>query len=131
MFYSSYILLHFDLCCVGLIVHTIKRIFNWPLYKIWYYATYLINASKVWLLWIVHTNISTNGKKKHFHVQNCPCGTVGAKIGYVLGLLVHDNVVVESGRKVFLVDCLLRKTLNIVEKVAMIIELTCFIIKGR
>ena len=32
---------------------------------------------------------------------------VGAKIGYVLGLLVYGNVVVEFGRKVFLVDCLL------------------------
>ena len=46
-------------------------------------------------------------ERKRFHVQNCPCGTVGAKIGYVLGLLVHGNVVVEFGRKVFLVDCLL------------------------
>jgi len=32
---------------------------------------------------------------------------VGAKIGYALGLLVHGKVVVEFGRKVFLVDCLL------------------------
>ena len=31
----------------------------------------------------------------------------GANIGYVLGLLVHGKVVVEFGRKVFLVDCLL------------------------
>ena len=44
---------------------------------------------------------------KRFHVQNCPRGTVGAKIGYVLVLLVHGQVVVEFGRKVFLVDCLL------------------------
>ena len=43
---------------------------------------------KVWLLCIVHTNISINVKK------NCPCGTVGAKIGYVLGLLVHSKIVV-------------------------------------
>ena len=28
----------------------------------------------------------------------------GVKIGYVLGLLVHGNVVVEFGGKVFLVD---------------------------
>ena len=46
-------------------------------------------------------------RKTRFHVQNCPCRTVGAKIGYVLGLLVHDMVVVEFGRKVFLIDCLL------------------------
>ena len=32
---------------------------------------------------------------------------VGAQIAYVLGLLVHGKVVVEFGRKVFLVDCLL------------------------
>jgi len=32
---------------------------------------------------------------------------VGMKIGYVLGLLVHSKVVVEFGRKVFLVDCIL------------------------
>ena len=32
---------------------------------------------------------------------------VGAKIAYVLGLLVHCTVVVEFGRKVFLVDFLL------------------------
>ena len=35
------------------------------------------------------------------------CGTVGAKIGYVLGLLVHGKVVVEFVRNVFIVDCLL------------------------
>ena len=45
-------------------------------------------------------------RKQRFHVQNCPCGTVGAKLGYVLGLLVRGNVVVKFGRKVFLVDCL-------------------------
>ena len=49
----------------------------------------------------------TKRKKKRVHVQNCPCGTVDAKIGYVLGLLVHGKVDVEFGRKVFLVDCLL------------------------
>ena len=32
--------------------------------------------------------------------------------GYVLGLLVHDNVVVEFGSKVFLVDGLLWKKPN-------------------
>ena len=42
-------------------------------------------------------------RKNGFHVQNCPCGTVGAKIGYELGLLVHDEEVGEFGRKVFLV----------------------------
>ena len=44
--------------------YTLKRISNWPLYKIWYYATYLINASKVWLLCIVRTNLSINRQKK-------------------------------------------------------------------
>ena len=67
--------------------------------------TYLINASKAWLLCIVHTNLSK--RKECFHVQNCPSGTVGANKGYVLGLLVHGKVVVEFGKKVFLVDCLL------------------------
>ena len=84
----------------------IKRISHWPLYKIWYHATYVINASTVWLLCIVHTDISINVKKKRFHVQNCPCRMVGANNGHVLGLLVHGKVVVEFGRKVFLVDCL-------------------------
>ena len=46
--------------------YTLKRISNWPLYKIWYSATYLISASKVWSLCIVHTNFSINGKKKTF-----------------------------------------------------------------
>jgi len=30
-------------------------------------------------------------KNKLFHVQHFPCETVGAKIGNVLGLLVHDT----------------------------------------
>ena len=46
-------------------------------------------------------------RKKCFHVQNSPCGTVGAKISYVLGLIVHGKLVVEFGRKAFHVDCLL------------------------
>jgi len=45
-------------------------------------------------------------RKKRFHVQNCQCGMVGAKIGSVLGLLVHGKVVVKFGRKEFLVDYL-------------------------
>jgi len=45
-------------------IYTLKRISNWPLYKIRYYAIYLINASKVLLLCIVHTNLLINGKKK-------------------------------------------------------------------
>ena len=55
---------------------------------------------------IVHNNISINWKKKSFYVHNCQCG---ANKGYVLGLLVHGKVVVEFGRKVFLVDCLFWK----------------------
>ena len=46
-------------------------------------------------------------RKKRFHLHNCPCGTEGAKIGNVVGILLHGNVVVEFGRKVFLVDCVL------------------------
>ena len=34
-------------------------------------------------------------RKKRFHVQNCPCGTIRANIGNGLGLLVHGKVVVE------------------------------------
>ena len=67
---------------------TLKRISNWPLYKIRYYATYLINASKVWLLWIVHTNLSINRKKKTYT-------TVHAE-RQVLGFLVHGKVVVKA-----------------------------------
>ena len=39
--------------------------------QIWYYEAYLINACKVWLLCIVHTKLSINGKKR-VHVQNYP-----------------------------------------------------------
>ena len=46
-------------------------------------------------------------RKQRLYVQNCPCGTVGANIGYILGLLVHGKVVVDFGRKVFLGDYLL------------------------
>jgi len=42
---------------------------------------------------------------------------VGAKIGYVLGLLVYGKAVVEFGWKVFLVDCLLgKKPLNMAKR---------------
>ena len=37
------------------------------------------------------------------------CGTLAANIYYVLVFLMHDKVIVEFGRKVFLVDCLLWK----------------------
>ena len=42
------------------------------------------------------------------------CGTLAANIYYVLVFLMHDKVIVEFGRKVFLVDCLLweKNTLN-------------------
>ena len=83
---------------------------NWPLYKIWYYEIYLINASKLWLLCIVHTNLSIKGKKKMFPCTNRRCGTLGAKLG--ARVLVHGNVDVEFGRKVFLVDCLLWKNIK-------------------
>ena len=34
------------------------------------------------------------------------------KIGYVLGLLMHNKVVVEFGGKVFLIDCLIMKNIK-------------------
>ena len=55
-------------------------------------------------------------KQKRFLVENCQCWTVAAKIGYVLGLLVYDKVVIEFNRKEFLVDCLLWKTFNMANK---------------
>ena len=77
------------------------------------YATYLINASKIWLLlYCTHQSIDKRKEKNLFHVQNCPCGTVSVKIDYVLGFFMQGKVVVKFGRKVFLVDCPLRKTLN-------------------
>ena len=51
---------------------------------------------------IIQTNLSINGKKKLF-----PCTKQSMRNGRgenVLGLLVHGKVVVEFGRKVFLVD---------------------------
>ena len=59
---------------------------------------------------IVHTNISINWMK------TCPCETVGTKIDNVLGLLAQGNVIVEFGRKVFLVDCLLWNEISITER---------------
>ena len=38
------------------------------------------------------------------YTQHGPCGMVGAKLGYVIVLLVHGMEVVEVGRKVFLGD---------------------------
>ena len=97
-------------------IHFIKRIPNWPLYKIWYYATYLMNVSKSWLHCIVQTNLSIKQTKKCFQVHNCPCGTVGANKGYELGLLVHGKVVVEFCRRVFRVYDLLWKTCSCTRK---------------
>ena len=78
----------------------------------WNYATYLINASNVWLLCIVHTNLSINGKKtKTFSCTKQSMRNGRCENRFVLGLLVHSTVVVEFGRKVFLVDCLLGKAL--------------------
>jgi len=49
---------------LGLRVYT-----NWPtFYKIWYYTIYLLNASKVWLLCIVHITLSINGKKENVSI---------------------------------------------------------------
>jgi len=49
------------------------------------------------------TNLSIKESKPRFNIQNCPCVTVVAKIGYLLGLLVHGKVVVEFGMKIVLV----------------------------
>jgi len=66
-----------------------------------------IHLHSLIILYCTHQSIDKRKEKKRFHVQNCPCETVGANIGYVLGLLVHGKVVVEIGSRVFLVDCLL------------------------
>ena len=90
----------------ALSIHTLKR----SLYKIWY----LINACNVWLLCIVHTNLSVNGGKT-VSCTKLSMGNGRCEIRYVLRLLVHSKVVAEFGRKEFLVDCLLykkKKTLN-------------------
>ena len=65
---------------------------------IWYYATYLMHLKfGYFLLYIPIYRL----------MKTCPCETVGTKIDNVLGLLAQGNVIVEFGRKVFLVDCLL------------------------
>ena len=39
-------------------IYTLQRFSNWPPYKIWYYATYLIKKYKVWLfLYCTHQSI--------------------------------------------------------------------------
>ena len=82
---------------------TLRQISNWPPYKIWYYVTYLINKSKVWLfLFCTHQSIDLQKENTY----SC------TKIAYVLALLVHGMVVVVFGRNVFFVNCVLWKTLN-------------------
>ena len=56
---------------------------------------------------IVHTNLSINGKKTTVPFTKLSMRNGRCEMGYVLGLLVYDNVAVEFGRNVFLVDCLL------------------------
>ena len=75
-----------------MVPYTLQRFSNWPPYKIWYYAIYLINDLKLSYFCIVHTNLSIYRKKTRIHVQNHPCGTVSAKIAYVLAVLVHGMV---------------------------------------
>ena len=53
---------------------------------------------------ILHNNLSTYKLRTRFHEQHHPHATMCAKVAHVLGLLVHDRVVVVFGRKVFLVD---------------------------
>ena len=55
-------------------------------------------------------HISIYRKKTRAHVQNRPCGMMGAKIAFVFGFHVHDMEFVEFDRNVFLVDCLFKKT---------------------
>ena len=66
-----------------------------------------IHLHSLIILYCTHQSIDKRKENKRFHVQNCPCETVGANIGYVLGVLVHDKVVVDFGRKVFSVDGLI------------------------
>ena len=47
-------------------LYTLRRISNWPPYNIWYYVTYLINKSKVWLFLYLHTNLSIYRKKNMY-----------------------------------------------------------------
>ena len=61
------------------------------------------------LLCIIHTNLLIYGKKKTFSCTKLSVRNCGANIGYVIG---HGKVVVEFVRKVFLVDCILWKTLS-------------------
>ena len=46
-------------------------------------------------------------RKKTFPCTKLSMRTVGAKISYVLEMLVYGNVVVEFGENVFFVDCLI------------------------
>ena len=89
-------------------LYTLKRIANWSLYKISYYVIYSINLSQVFCN--VNSNLSLYRKKTCAHVQNRPWGTVGTKIAFVLGFLVHGMEFVKFDRNVFLLDCLSKKT---------------------
>ena len=51
-------------------------------------------------------------RKSRFHLQKLSMRNVRCETSYVLGLLVHGKVVGEFGRKVFPVNCILWKTLN-------------------
>ena len=87
---------------------TLKRISN-----IGHYITYdiMLHISSMHLkfsYFVLYTpTYRLTERKSQFHVQNYPCGAVGANIDYELGILVHGKVVVEFGRTVFPVDCLL------------------------
>ena len=61
---------------------------------------------------IVLTNLSIFRKKTHIHVQNHPCGTVGAKAANELAFLGYGMIVVVFGWNVFFVDWHLLKTIN-------------------
>ena len=65
---------------------------------------YDINTPKVWLLCIVHTNLTKRKKLFSCTKLSTRNGMVGAKIGYALGLLVHGKVVVEFGRFFFFIS---------------------------
>ena len=68
---------------------------------------YYNNVNRLILAFFLVTScISSFLRVNDLELLNCPYGTVDAKTSYVLGLPVHDKVVVVFGRKVFLVDCL-------------------------
>jgi len=88
-----------------------------PLYKIWYYNYATLLKQCIWSLVTLYCTpiYRLTERKKPFPCTKLSMQNGRCKLGYVLGLLVQGKVTVEFGRKLFLVDCLLWKTLNIMK----------------